>query len=174
MKILKGITILSALSLLLSACGSAPQAFPEVISADSSQASDSKAAESAGQAVPSTGMAWLDGQTREDAQGSVTVVITGKNLNAETGTLDFEVAMDTHSVELNMDLATLATLSTDTGLSVDGLVWSTSESGHHVSGVLSFPAILDGVFILEGVTELTLTIRNVDAAERVFTWQAQS
>jgi len=171
MKILKGITILSALSLLLSACGSAPQAFPEVISADSSQASDSKAAESAGQAVPSNGMAWMDGQSRKDAQGAVTVVVTGKPMNSDSETLDFEVIMDTHSVNLDMDLAPLSTLTKDSGLSVNGLVWDTSESGHHVSGVLSFPATADGVSLLEEATEFTLTIRNVDATERVFTWQ---
>jgi len=169
MKILKSLAILSALSLLLVACGSAQQTFPDVGSAVGDQPS-----ENSGQVAESSGIAWLDGQSREDAQGSVTVVVTGKNLNAETGTLEFEVAMDTHSVELNMDLATLATLTTDTGLSVDGLLWTTSESGHHVSGVLSFPAIQNGVSILDGATELTLTIRNVDAAERIFTWQAQS
>ncbi len=43
-----------------------------------------------------------------------------------------------------------------------------------VTGILSFPASLDGVSILDGATELILTIRNVDAAERIFTWQAQS
>jgi hypothetical protein len=174
MKVLKVATILSALSLLLAACGSAQQPFPEVSSAAGSQANDSQAAESAGQAVPSTGMTWMDGQSREDAQGAVTILVTGKALNTDAGTLEFEVVMDTHSVELNMDLATLATLTTNTGVSVDGLTWITAETGHHVTGMLSFRVTQDGVSILDGATELTLTIRNVDAAERIFTWQAQS
>lgn len=172
MKVLKGIAILSALGLVLAACGSAQRAQSDL---EVAKASNDSAANSGDQSqAEGAGMAWLAGQSREDAQGSVTVVITGKNLNAETGTLDFEVAMDTHSVDLNMDLAPLATLTTDTGLSVDGLVWSTTESGHHVSGVLSFPATLNGVSILDGATVITLAIRNVDAVERTFTWQAQS
>ncbi len=172
MKIIKSLALLSTLSLLLAACGSAQGALSDL---EVAKASDDSIANSGGQSqAEGTGMAWLVGQTREDAQGAVTVVITAKDLNAENGTLEFEVAMDTHSVDLNMDLVPLATLTTDTGLSVDGLVWTTSESGHHVSGVLSFPATLDGVSILDGATELTLTIRNVDAAERIFIWQAQS
>jgi len=169
MNILKGIIILSALSLLLAACGSAQQAYPEV-----SKGSGDPVSNNASQIMPGAEMAWPEGQSREDAQGAVTVVVTGKTLNTETDTLEFDVVMDTHSVELNMDLAPLATLTTDAGMSVDGLAWSTAESGHHVTGMLSFPATQNGISILDGATELTLTIRDVDAAERIFTWQAQS
>lgn len=166
MKNFKGIAILAALGLLLAACGSAQPALPEASSVDSIQAAMQPAA--------SYEMAWLNGESREDAQGAVTVIVTGKILSAEPETLDFEVVMDTHSVELNMDLAPLATLTTDTGMSVDGLVWDTDQSGHHVSGVLSFPATVNSISILDGAREVTLTIRDVDAAERTFIWQAES
>ncbi len=42
--------------------------------------------------------------------------------------------------------------------------------GHHVSGTLSFPASVEGKPVLDGATKLTLTIKSVDAPERVFIW----
>ncbi len=113
-----------------------------------------------------------DGQTQVDEQGAVTVGVTPLNLSAHDETLDFEVAMNTHSVDLGMDLSTLATLQTDTGLVVPALSWETSASGgHHVSGKLHFPSNPDGRHLLDEVNTLTLSIQNVDASERVFTWQ---
>jgi hypothetical protein len=86
-------------------------------------------------------------------------------------TLDFEVAMNTHSVDLSMDLAALATLSTDAGQQVGASAWQAPRGGHHVSGVLSFPATDgDGNDLLVGASQLTLTVRNLDAAARTFTW----
>jgi hypothetical protein len=43
--------------------------------------------------------------------------------------------------------------------------------GHHVGGTLSFPASVDGVSLLDGARVLTMTIRDVDIPERIFTWQ---
>jgi hypothetical protein len=70
-----------------------------------------------------------------------------------------------------MDLATLSTLTTDTGLSVQATTWDAPRGGHHVQGKLIFPATQDGKSILEGTSKLTLTITNVDAPTRVFEWQ---
>jgi len=114
---------------------------------------------------------WPENQTQEDGQGAVTVAITPTNLNRAEETLNFQVVLNTHSVELGMDLAQLATLATSTGISVDAQLWDAPLGGHHVEGVLSFPALLDGLPIIAGATELTLIIRDIDAAERVFRWQ---
>jgi len=100
----------------------------------------------------------------------VTVIVTPLDLNNSQDTLLFEVALETHSIDLSMDLATLATLSTNTGESVNASTWDAPRGGHHVSGTLSFPANVDGKPVLEGVSKLTLTIKNLDAPERVFTW----
>jgi hypothetical protein len=90
------------------------------------------------------------------------------------GTLEFEVSMETHSVELSMDLAQLATLETDTGLTLEALDWSGGE-GHHVTGVLRFPsATPEGRPLLQAATLLTLTLRDVDAPARVFQWDLAS
>ena len=78
--------------------------------------------------------------------------------------------MNTHSVDLSMDLATLATLATDAGLQAEAISWDGALGGHHVSGTLSFPATVNGKPLLEGASQLRLTIRSVDANARIFTW----
>jgi hypothetical protein len=114
--------------------------------------------------------AWPDGQTQQDDQGQVEVAVTPLNLSHHDQTLDFDVAMNTHSVELSMDLAALSELSTDTGLTVNAATWTAPGGGHHATGALSFPAVVDGVHILDDASRLILTIRDVDAPERAFTW----
>ena len=108
--------------------------------------------------------------TRSDGQGAVTVEVKPDNLSNPGNTLIFEISMSTHSIELSMDLASLATLATDNGRTVQATVWDAPRGGHHVSGTLSFPAFVDGKSILDGATKLTLTIKDVAAQERVFSW----
>ena len=78
--------------------------------------------------------------------------------------------MNTHSVELGMDLATLATLEVDNGRFVSATLWDATPGGHHVSGILSFPVTIDDALLLVEATRLTMTIRDVDAPERIYTW----
>lgn len=114
----------------------------------------------------------LQDLARVDQQGAVTIEVIPTNLDSAVDTLDFDVAMNTHSVDLSMDLATLSTLATDTGLTVPASKWDAPPGGgHHVSGTLIFPAVVDGKPILEGARKLTLTILNVDAPSRTFEWQ---
>ncbi len=105
-----------------------------------------------------------------DGQGAVTVKITPLNLDNPGDTLKFEVVMDTHSVELNMDLATLATLTTDTGIAIQPEKWDAPSGGHHAEGTLSFPATQGGKPILNGAKQLTLTLTGIDNVIRTFTW----
>lgn len=123
------------------------------------------------QAVGPLPDATVSGLTKSDAQGSVTVEITPENLNELGDTLVFDVSMDTHSVDLSMDLAQLAVLTTDTGKTVQAIQWDAPSGGHHVEGKLSFPSILDGKNLLDGASNITITINNVDAPARTFTWQ---
>jgi len=109
--------------------------------------------------------------TRSDGQGSVTMDVTPLNLSNPSDKLEFNVVLNTHSGDLSMDLATLATLTTDTGVSVQAASWDAPRGGHHVEGKLIFPALKDGKSILNGAGKLTLTIRNLDAPSRVFEWQ---
>jgi hypothetical protein len=93
------------------------------------------------------------------------------NIGTPADSLEFQVSMNTHSVDLSMDLADLSTLSTDTGVSLQALKWDAVPGGHHVSGTLIFPSAQGGNSILDGANKLTLTIVNVDIPSRVFEWE---
>ena len=110
---------------------------------------------------------------RSDTQGAVEVIVSPSSWTRDAeGTLEFEVSMETHSVELSMDLAQLATLETDTGLTLQALDWS-GGGGHHVTGVLRFrSATPEGRPLLQDATLLILTLRDVDAPSRLFQWDA--
>ena len=108
---------------------------------------------------------------REDSQGAVTITVTPLNLDNPGDTLDFAVVLDTHSVELDMDLSTLAALTTDTGRTALPVAWTGPSGGHHVEGTLSFPVSVEGSSLLDGASTLTLVIREVDAPERIFEWE---
>lgn len=122
---------------------------------------------------PVAGEAYFPTVTLTDEQGAVVVEVTQLNLNGPGDTLDFAVAMNTHSVNLDTDLAKHAFLTTDTGLTVSPVRWDAPSGGHHIAGTLSFPPVVGDKVVLEGAARLTLTIRNVDVAERVFTWDLQ-
>jgi hypothetical protein len=111
--------------------------------------------------------------TRTDEQGAVVIEVTPLNLDSAIDTLEFDISMNTHSIDLSMDLAQLATLTTDTGLTVQASKWDATPGGHHVPGKLIFPASQDGKSILDGAGKLTLTIVNVDSPSRVFEWPLQ-
>jgi hypothetical protein len=122
---------------------------------------------------PVAGKAYFPTATVTDSQGAVSVAVTQLNLNGPGDTLDFTVSMNTHSVNLDMDLVKNAFLVTDTGLTVSPIRWDAPPGGHHVSGTLSFSSVLGDKAVLDGATRLTLTIRNVGVPERVFTWEVQ-
>jgi hypothetical protein len=61
-------------------------------------------------------------------------------------------------------------LSSDNGLTAEAISWDAPQGGHHVSGILSFPAEVKGTALLTGTSRLTLTIRNVAVPERTFVW----
>jgi hypothetical protein len=111
--------------------------------------------------------------TRSAEAGAVTVDITPLNLrNANASTLDFKIAMNTHSVELGVDLAKLAVLKVGDN-EVAAKVWQApAGGGHHVEGTLSFPGVTAaGKPVLEGATSITVVIRNLAGVpERKFTW----
>lgn len=124
----------------------------------------------AAQATSSPNAAASDDLTRTDEQGVVMFAVTPLNFEAASDTLEFNVSMNTHSVDLSMDLAQLSTLTTDTGITIQPIKWDATPGGHHVGGNLIFPGTQNGKSILEGASKLTITIVNVNAASRVFEW----
>ncbi len=150
---------------LLSACQSAEAPPPQPLEAEAQSAGG----KSASPALPSY---WVDDQPQSDSQGAVVVEIRPRNLNNPGNFLEFAVAMNTHSVDLSMNLAQLATLRTDTGAEVQALAWDGPSGGHHVRGILRFPAVAEGQPLLtEDTRQITITLREVDAPERTFVWR---
>lgn len=104
--------------------------------------------------------------TQSNDEQSVTIEVTPLNLPDGGSTLDFEVAFNTHSVDLSFDPAAISVLRDDAGREYPAIAWEgAAPGGHHRSGVLRFK-----------VPDLTtdfveLTIRDVAGVpERVFRW----
>jgi len=96
--------------------------------------------------------------------GGVTVKVTPKDLAADAPRWQFELVFDTHSVELNHDVVSIAALIDAAGRSHVPLAWDGDPpGGHHRKGVLSFKP-------LGAVDEITLRIREVGVPERMFRW----
>ena len=192
---MKLIPLILTFSLILAACSSVPQVVsttaPPAVATPATPTSPSTpptnqpeptaTPSSVDVNLPTPPPAESTGQTtssedlvRTDEQGAVTVEVTPVNLANPGESLEFEVVLNTHSVDLSMDLATLATLTTDTGKTVQASLWDAPRGGHHVEGKLLFPAAVDGQPLLEGAETLTLTIKNLDAPERVFAWDLNS
>lgn len=164
--------LLLALTLILAAC--APQANPDSAQPAAQPVSPEIATPTDDPALLPTlfpNTAGTSDMTRMDEQGAVIFEVTPLNLGTPADTVEFDVSMNTHSVDLSMDLAQLATLSTDAGLTVQASKWDATPGGHHVSGKLIFPSMQDTKSILEGASKLTLTIINVDATSRIFEWE---
>ena len=169
------IALVLAFSLTISACASSsnvvtdpteslptPVAYTRtpVPMAEATEAQSTQPVESTGSGLPEL----------TDNQGAVTVIVKPLDLREQDQQLKFEVALNTHSVDLSMDLAALSTLATDTGLTVQASAWDAPRGGHHVSGVLSFPSRAEGIALLEDASTLTLVIKDVDVPERSFAW----
>jgi hypothetical protein len=151
------IPILLILTLLIAACARTTSTPPQTNPQPAPVSTESASPE-------------FDSTTRMDDQGAIIFEVTPLNLDQTAEALEFNVVLTTHSIDLSMDLATTATLTTDTGISVNSTLWDAPRGGHHVEGKLIFPVTVDGKSILDGATKLTLTIINVDAPTRTFQW----
>jgi len=155
--------LLTILALALTACGGG--------AASSSAVAAPKTTTTAPAQPAGAGLAQL---TRSNSQGAVTIDITPLNLDRPGATLDFEVELNTHSVDLSYDLSKHAVFRSR-GKEVAATQWSGGSGGHHVSGRLSFPATTaDGAALLEpGTTPFEIVIRDVaDVPERTFRWES--
>ena len=81
-------------------------------------------------------------ETRTEEQANVTVVVTPIDLSLDSKEWKFEVVMNTHSVELDQDVAKIAVFIDDQGKEYQPLRWEGAEAGgHHREGVLVFNEI---------------------------------
>jgi hypothetical protein len=112
-------------------------------------------------------------QTAEAA--GVTVDVVPLTLGDEdAASLDFQVTLDTHTVELGQSLADIAVLRVG-DVEIEPDEWEGPVGGHHVEGVLRFPASADGgQRYLTDAEEVSLVILGLaDVEERVFTWMLE-
>ncbi len=114
------------------------------------------------------GSAWnADAYKRQsNRQKGVTVAVQPTQL-APGRKIKFDIRMNTHSVELNHDMVSVATLVDNNGNQYRPLNWDgSSPSGHHRSGTLQFP-------VLEGSpNSIKLILTDIAGVpERIFTWK---
>lgn len=81
-------------------------------------------------------------------------------------TVEFQVAMNTHSVELDADMLTSVRLRDDAGNEYVPVAWDgPAAGGHHREGIIKFPALKSET------RTITLVVRNVAGVpERAFKW----
>lgn len=112
------------------------------------------------------------GGTQISEAGQVTVEVRWDGRTVEqndTEILTLQVAMNTHTVELNYDLTRLAALRNDRGEELHPKSWKAPTGGHHVSGQLAFE-IPEG--FLANSDRLELVIQDVGGVpERLFRWK---
>lgn len=113
------------------------------------------------------------GATLSSEGGRVTVAVSWDGQAQEQGdqlTIAFQVAMDTHSVDLDAyDLAKLAVLRNDRGDTVQPASWEAPRGGHHRKGVLVFTV---PTTFTRGAGFLELVLRDVGGVPaREFRWE---
>lgn len=121
-----------------------------------------------GAAAPTAPQAEADSVT--DDGGGVTVLATWAGIGA--GAL-FEVALDTHSVDLDaLDLRD-GILRNDRGQTMTAPSWSAPPAGHHRSGELRFAG--DGQTFFASAKWIELVLFGIgDVAERTLRWDVGS
>ena len=104
------------------------------------------------------------GEMKIDEQANVTVVVTPLDLSSQSAQWEFDIGMNTHSVELNQDMTKIAVLVDDTGKEYKPIAWDGPVGGHHRKGVLSFGQITPAPKSVE------LKIFGIADVVRTFTW----
>ncbi len=108
--------------------------------------------------------------TQSNSEQAVGVDVTPLNLPGGGTSLDFEVAFNTHSVNLDFDPVALSVLRDDEGREYPAIAWEgAGPGGHHRSGVLRFK-------IPDYATDfIEVVIHDVAGVpERVFHWSLTS
>lgn len=120
--------------------------------------------------TPSTTPEPAGSTTQTSEGGQVTVVATWPGPDAGA---DFDVTLDTHSVDLDaLDLAD-AILRNDRGETLKARPWAAPKGGHHREGALTFDG--DSTPFLDGSEWVELVLTGIgDLPERTLRWEVGS
>ncbi len=155
--------IVVTLALILAACSGSTGPAAPAASASSSITSPTAPAASASDNAASSAA----NLTQTNDEAAVMVRVTPLNLgDPSAATLDFEIALDTHSVDLDAyDLKVLSLLRDEAGKSYQPAQVENKGSGHHreITIIFSKPA--------PGTKKLELLIKDIAGVkERSFRW----
>jgi len=104
--------------------------------------------------------------TQKSSDRGVTVAVTPQNLTRDATSWDFKFVLDTHSADLNDDLAKSTALIDGFGRRHAPIAWDgAAPGGHHREGVLRFQPITPA----PPAVELQIQ-RAGESAPRVFRW----
>lgn len=105
-------------------------------------------------------------ETREQSDGNVTVIVTPEALAAGKPAT-FQMVFDTHSVDLDFDVAAAAELRDEKGNAYGAAVWSGDPpGGHHRKGTLTFSKPMTQA------SNVTFTLKDIaEVKERTFIWK---
>lgn len=104
-------------------------------------------------------------ETQTSDEQEVTVVVTPIVLGKSNEETKFLARFDTHTIELDFDIAAVATLKDDNEKNYSAFSWSGGRGGHHLEGEIVFPPIKKTARIV------TLTLSGVNGADRIFSWE---
>lgn len=119
-----------------------------------------------GKGTPATTPAAAGLATKEQSGGNVTVIVTPGALAAGKPAV-FQLVFDTHSVDLDFDVAAAAELRDEKGAAYGTPLWNGDPpGGHHRKGVLTFPTPL------QQTATLSLILNDIaGVTERTFVWK---
>lgn len=81
-------------------------------------------------------------ESKSDERGAVAINVTPIALSSSVPEWKFDVALNTHSVELDWDMTRVASLVDDAGKVYAPQKWEGALGGHHREGVLIFKPII--------------------------------
>lgn len=104
--------------------------------------------------------------TKENTGGNVTVIVTPQELGTGKPAV-FQIVFDTHSVNLDSDVAQASALRDDQGNTYGTPAWKGDPpGGHHRKGTLSFPTPL------KQIPAISLILKDIAGVqERTFVWK---
>lgn len=101
-------------------------------------------------------------QPQTNSEGGVSITVNSENFDFKNP--QFLISFETHQGDLDFNIAEVAILTTNNTTEYRPLAWDGGTGGHHLSGILSFPAISEA-------KNIKLIIKNVyGIPAREFFW----